>query len=66
MIIFANITGIWCAFYLGGVENNLKKKLEIIKPLISLSDSDNIKIYNHWAQRAHYQQIDLKHDNLLN
>lgn len=45
------LTEIWCRFFEDGAETNTREKLELIRPLVLLSDIEDINIYNHFAHK---------------
>lgn len=48
---------IWFFFFADNPETNLKEKLEIIRPLVAISDNDDICIFNYWAKKAGIPEI---------
>lgn len=52
-------------FYTNGAETNTKEKLEIIRSAVSIADSKDVAIFNHWAQKANCPKININSKNLL-
>lgn len=51
----------WYYFFKDNPDRNVKEKLEIIRPLVSLSDNDDdIRIFNFWAKKAGVSEISHK------
>lgn len=46
------ITDIWCRFFEDNSFENLREKLEIIRPLVKLSSPEDIIIFNYWAKKS--------------
>ena len=59
------LTEIWCIFYTNGAKTNTREKLEIIRSVVSIANSKDIAIFNHWAQKANCPEIQIDSKNLL-
>ena len=51
------LTDIWCYFFIDGAETNIKEKLEIIRSIVSLSEPNDIALYNYWAKKEGIELI---------
>lgn len=43
---------IWCWFFLDGAETNTMRKLEIIRPFVSLQNNLDVELFNFWAEKS--------------
>lgn len=45
------LTDIWCRFFEDASDNDMKEKLEILRPLVKVSSPEDITIFNYWAKK---------------
>lgn len=49
---------IWYWFFFDEPETNIVRKLEIIRPLVTLGTQEDITLFNYWAKKAGYPIIE--------
>ena len=57
------LTEIWCRFFEDGPEKNTKEKLELIRIIVSLSEIEDIRLYNYFARKEGIAEIKIPYDD---
>lgn len=59
------LTDIWCRFFGDGAAHNTREKLEIMRPLILLSDIEDITLYNYYAKQEGIPLIERNNEEIV-
>lgn len=51
------LTDIWCRFFEDASDNDMKEKLEILRPLVKVSSPEDITIFNYWAKKRAFLRL---------